>query len=515
MKIETELTRLVSAGFGGIWVRSYEHLDVQRAAAAVCKEYNWELMLWDKDKGLQIVGDEAIPDAKTCGKAVTVAQAKMRENESNKDWRGLLLLRNLHAGLDDITVLQKVQNAIEEGASQGLHVIAMSVEGKKIPAELEKLFYVVDHGFPDREERIEIIEAVLGADAPETDWESDTGRLILENTAGLSRIELEGAIGLSLYEHRGINPQMLWDEKSKAVTKDGLLTIHKSTKGFETLIGMDNVKTFVLDMFRGYRKRVEETGGKPLARPRGVALVGVPGGGKTVFALCLGKEIGWPTVILNLGSLKDKYVGNSEMHMRKVVQQLKALAPAVVFLDEADKSAKIGGAEGGSNVGDDQISELCKLMSGGDKELFFVFAGNDYKQMPAELTRSGRVNAKFIADIPTSENESALWDYYKQNLQVPDKNRPPRNEHWTGADIEAACEISYLTEYPLADSAAFVSASANDDRIQGIRDAAESEGLISTDYPGAFRKDGPPKKEEAPQRTSRRIAKKKSSKSAS
>lgn len=56
--------------------------------------------------------------------------------------------------------------------------------------------------------------------------------------------------------------------------------------------------------------------GNSLKRPRGVLLLSPPGGGKSQFCKALGKEVGRPVLVLDMGSLLGSLVGQSEERTR-------------------------------------------------------------------------------------------------------------------------------------------------------------------------------------------------------
>ncbi len=53
--------------------------------------------------------------------------------------------------------------------------------------------------------------------------EGDELDAVLEAAAGLTRLEAEGAFALSLVRHGRLAPEPLWELKSQALTKSGLL----------------------------------------------------------------------------------------------------------------------------------------------------------------------------------------------------------------------------------------------------------------------------------------------------
>ena len=111
----------------------------------------------------------------------------------------------------------------------------------------------------------------------------------------LSRVyEAEGAFSLSLTREGRIQPEAIWELKAGMLKKSGLLQLHRSTEGFESLGGLKALKTFCKrSLLRPHRDN-------PLAMPRGVLLLGVPGTGKSAF--CKALEIQPRARVLQIGT---------------------------------------------------------------------------------------------------------------------------------------------------------------------------------------------------------------------
>ncbi len=59
MTLTNRLTELIQACFSGIWIVSYEHEDALAEIAALCRQQEWQLAVWDVDRGLHVPGQPA------------------------------------------------------------------------------------------------------------------------------------------------------------------------------------------------------------------------------------------------------------------------------------------------------------------------------------------------------------------------------------------------------------------------------------------------------------------------
>ena len=67
-------------------------------------------------------------------------------------------------------------------------------------------------------------------------------------------------------------------------------------------------------------------------------LLSPPGCGKSQFCKSLGKEVGRPVLILDVGSLMGSLVGQSEERTRQALRIIDAMAPCVAMIDEVEKA---------------------------------------------------------------------------------------------------------------------------------------------------------------------------------
>jgi hypothetical protein len=138
----------------------------------------------------------------------------------------------------------------------------------QIPVELEKLFTVVEHPLPGREQLREIATGI----ATETGELPNGAELdrMLDAAAGLTRYEAENAFSLSLVRHGTIQPEPLWQMKSQMLKKSGQLQLFRSEQDFASLGGLAALKSFCK------RSLLQPSRDNPHKRPRGVLLLGVP-----------------------------------------------------------------------------------------------------------------------------------------------------------------------------------------------------------------------------------------------
>src|SRR5690606_13612991 len=144
--------------------------------------------------------------------------------------------------------------------------------------------------------------------------------LVLDASSGLTRYEAENAYSLSLVRHGSIEPSAIWELKTQTLKKGGLLSLYRGSEDFGSLGGLTALKAFT-------RRALLQSGRSGLlARPRGVMLLSPPGCGKSQFCKSLGKEVGRPVLMLDVGNLLGSLVGQSEQRTRQALATIDAMA---------------------------------------------------------------------------------------------------------------------------------------------------------------------------------------------
>jgi SpoVK/Ycf46/Vps4 family AAA+-type ATPase len=197
--------------------------------------------------------------------------------------------------------MQALDSAISAGKQNRTFIVVLSPV-TQIPIELERQFVVIEHDLPGREQ-LEQIARTIATEPGELPGNEHLGAL-LDAAAGLTRVEAENALSLSLIRHGRVAPEVLWELKGQALKKSGLLTLHRGGETFADLGGLDALKSFCTRALRSGRRAD--------VRARGVLLLGPPGSGKSACAKALGAETGRPTLLLDVGSLMGSLIGQTE-----------------------------------------------------------------------------------------------------------------------------------------------------------------------------------------------------------
>jgi hypothetical protein len=521
MSLRQTLDEHIKAVFTGMWIKSFEHNDAIQEIAQLCDDRenkDWQLLRWDvayhlrgADPLLSLpVVQQADPDlvaqytpARQAGQQGqprvnippdAVATAPFAEPSQLFDALPtiasqckalyphvnvlILVLENFHRMWTSKAAplyIQKIQQLIKDGKS-GFSVKVGDNEGDvsdiytyiigispdiDLPPELQRQITVIDHALPNKDQLWEIIEKV----ADESEIPSAEERpAVLEAAAGLTRMEAENAVALSLIrsvaEKRKtdptaqdgvVDPSVIWEVKAQCLKKSGLLELYDGSASFDDMGGIAEFREYSVDLLNSSRNN-----DNPLLVPKGLMLLGVPGSGKSQAARCLATATNRRLLQMDVGSLMSKYVGDSDKNMREALDIADAMSPCILFIDEVEKGlAGVGeGRVGDSGVSTRMFGQLLGWLNDHTTDVFTICTSNDISKLPPEFSRAERFDGVFFFDMPSAEERQAIWEIYLNMFghEGADMNKLiSGSDNWTGAEIRACCRLAAMRRKPLED----------------------------------------------------------------
>ena len=150
-----------------------------------------------------------------------------------------------------------------------------------------------------------------------------------------------------------------------------------------------------------------------------------------------------PLLKLDAGRLYDKFVGESEKNFRKAISLAESMAPAVLWIDEIEKSLGATGSDSDGGLSRRMFGFFLTWMQEKSQEVFVVATANDISQIPPELLRKGRFDEIFYVDLPDLQERGAIFRIHLMlRKQDPSHFDMPTllqaSEGYSGAEIEQA-----------------------------------------------------------------------------
>ncbi len=218
----------------------------------------------------------------------------------------------------------------------------------------------------------------------------------------------------------------------------------RSQTRFDAVAGVDEAKEELEEIVKFLRSpaRFAQLGARV---PKGALLVGPPGTGKTLLARAVAGEAGVPFFSASGSEFIEVFVGVGASRVRKLFEQAKAKAPAIVFIDELDaigKSRSGGNGSGGTDEREQTLNQLLVELDGFDSRdgIIVLGATNRAEILDTALLRPGRFDRQILVDRPDGMGRHAILQVHARNVRLASdvdlEYVARRTPGFVGADLE-------------------------------------------------------------------------------
>jgi len=176
----------------------------------------------------------------------------------------------------------------------------------------------------------------------------------------------------------------------------------RSSVTWEEVAGLDEAKKELREVVEFLRnpQRFERLGARV---PKGILLYGPPGTGKTLLAKAVAHESGASFYSQSASAFVEMFAGLGAARIRKLFEQARSDAPAIIFIDELD-AVGMKRMGGGLNREQDQtLNQLLVELDGfGDSEAQVIVMGasNRLQDLDPALLRPGRFDRQILVSPP-------------------------------------------------------------------------------------------------------------------
>lgn len=190
---------------------------------------------------------------------------------------------------------------------------------------------------------------------------------------------------------------------------------------FDDVAGQDAAKREVSELVDFLRdpERFQRVGATV---PHGVLLVGPPGTGKTLLARALAGEADVPFFSTSGSEFIEVFVGVGAGRVRKMFEEARKQAPAIIFIDELDSIGRTRGTGlgGGHDEREQTLNQILAELDGfAAREAVVVLAATNRPDVldPA-LLRPGRFDRHVTLSLPDKTARRAILDVHAKNLPL-------------------------------------------------------------------------------------------------
>ncbi len=355
----------------------------------------------------------------------------------------IIALCDFHPYLGNPTIVRLLKDIAQEAENSGRPLVLIS-HSLKLPPELTRLSAYFKLSLPSEQQLESMIREEARAWAQDNKGsrvktDQQTLQQLLGNLKGVSFDDSRRLIRAAIRDDGAIDESDLPEinrGKFQLMDMEGILSFEYNTEKFSSVGGLHGLKAWL-----EHRKSSFLGNTSAADRPKGLMLLGVQGGGKSLAAKSIAGVWGLPLLRLDFAALYNKYIGETEKNLREALQLAELMSPCVLWIDEIEKGLSNGQSDDGTSR---RIQgTLLTWLSERTKPVFVVCTSNDISGLPPELVRKGRLDEIFFVDLPdTAVREDIFAIHLRKREHDPKQfdlcKLASASEGFSGAEIEQA-----------------------------------------------------------------------------
>lgn len=423
-------------------ITSFEEERIIASVRAVCDRARRSLHVWDHaDYFTTLLGEGgSLPAAKD---ALTLL-----ETIDKAEGEQVFVLRDFHQcwkGQD--RVVRKLRNLAHKLKFTRKSII-VTAPSAQIPEELRDDAVVLEYPSPDSRELGAILDKLTATPGVKVDLTPEGREKVVHSALGLSanqaqRVFAQAIVSDGVLDERDIG--LITAEKKQIIRESGALEFFAPSETIGDVGGLEVLKEWLRTRERAFTQEARDYG---LPEPKGIALIGIPGTGKSLTAKMISGLWRVPLIRLDVGALFGGLVGQSEENTRRALALAETVSPCLLWIDEIEKGLAVGGGDGGTSLR--VFQSILTWMQEKTRPVFIVATANNIAMMPPELMRRGRFDEVFFLDLPTLSERREIFEVHLRKRKRPtqgyDLDRlAGAAEGYVGAEIEqAVIDAMYL-----------------------------------------------------------------------
>ena len=425
-----------------ILVVSAEEERVTEDLKTLCRTTERNCVEWDIADGFHALTGKTAPTGGRDPLSVLEQIDKADPQEA-----ALFILHDFHECWDNPNIKRKLRT-LAGSLKYTRKSILVTAPSAEVPAELLNECVVMDYPLPN----MKTLEAVLDKfrlTPGVTISLSPSGReKLLQAALGLTASQAQRVFGRAIVNDGKLSDEdidFVMREKKELIRDIEALEFTEASETPENVGGLGELKHWL-----GLREKAlsAEARAYGLPAPKGIALIGIPGTGKSLSAKMISRLWHLPLIRLDVGALFGSLVGESEERVRRALSVVEIIAPCILWIDELEKALSHGGLDSGTSTR--VFGSILTWMQEKTAPVFVVATANDVTALPPELLRRGRFDEIFFLDLPTEQERREIFEVHiLKRGRLPelfDLDRLARESRgFVGSEIEqAVIDAMYL-----------------------------------------------------------------------
>jgi len=430
-----QIRQRVHARYPLVYVQSLEEQRVEEQLAGLAEEEGYTLHTWSCTQGFDGRGQGADP-------------LQALDEISGCEEKAIFLMRDYHPfigapGQTNPQICRRLRDLAQELASKSVTVVFVSPAALvRVPEELADDIVVLDFPLPALAELGSILDRQTSNLRSRVHLDAATRDRFLRSLLGLTAKTAERAIRRAIVNDGRLDDAdivLVQEEKRQVIRRTGVLEYYPAEETIQDIGGLDLLKGWLRSRGRAF---TEEARRHDLPWPRGLALIGVQGCGKSLVAKSIASLWQLPLLRFDVGRVFGGLVGESEANIRTAINVSEALSPCILWIDELDKAfAGLRSYQGDSGTQMRVFGSFITWLQEKQRPVFVAATANNPQELPPELLRRGRIDETFFVDLPSQpEREEIFRVHLGKQRQDPARFDIRRlseaTEGFSGAEIE-------------------------------------------------------------------------------
>ena len=395
------------------------------------------VMSWSATTGLQRIDLDLPPQRHASEPQQALGQIRATGTPT------IYLLMDFHPYLEDPYNVRALKEIALDHPELGHTLVFVSHE-LELPAELSTYSARFELSLPGAEQIDTLIREEAGhwsraRKGQQVRTDRRTLDLVSSQLRGLTTTDARRIIRTIIHDDGAINDadlERVTRARYRLLEHNGALSCEFDTDDFAAVGGLQHLKRWV-----ERRRDAFLNAGPDSDMPRGILLVGVQGGGKSLAARAIAGLWSLPLLRLDFGTLYNKFFGETERNLREALRAAEAMSPCVLWIDEIEKAIASGDNDNGTSRR--ILGNLLTWMAERRAPVFIVATANVIEHLPPELIRKGRLDEIFFVDLPDAATRAEIFAIHlrKRDFSPVDFDLlelAQQTEGFSGAEIEQA-----------------------------------------------------------------------------
>jgi AAA+ superfamily predicted ATPase len=397
-----------------------------------------DLVTWDIADRFESKAGRRMPEAADPAAALD----KIREAAAGApDRRDLYVLKDFHEFYGkDPRVRRKLRSLAQQLVFTGSSLV-VTTPARALPPELRDEAVLVEMPLPDEDALRAVLDELIRSSGVRVKLPEHGLARLAQAALGLTITQAKRAFARAIVRDRGLDDRAIdavLEEKQAVIRESQALEFFPAEQTPDDVGGLEQLKSWLTLRERAFS---EEAAAFGLPAPKGLALIGIPGTGKSLTAKMIAGLWRMPLVRLDVGALFGSLVGESEERVRRALAIAATVSPCVLWIDELEKGFSSGDLDGGTSQR--VFGTILTWMQEKTDPVFVVATANDVTALPPETLRKGRFDEVFFLDLPTEqERREIITVHLRKRRRDPSAfdvhHLAQISDGHTGAELEQA-----------------------------------------------------------------------------